>query len=94
VCILGERPSGAVSPDHVLVRTAQETSLRFGMQPKLDIGSTDSNVPLALGLPAVTLGVGGRSGKVHTPEEWYDVTDAERGLKRTALLLARLLERP
>jgi acetylornithine deacetylase/succinyl-diaminopimelate desuccinylase-like protein len=89
--ILGERPSGSISPDHDLVRVSLASNKQFSMQAKLDVGSTDSNIPFSLGIPAITLGVGGRSGKIHTPEEWYDVKGAEKGLKRTALLLAELL---
>lgn len=89
--ILGERPSGTISPDHDLVRAAVASNKRFSIPAKMDVGSTDSNIPFSLGIPAITLGVGGRSGKIHTPEEWYDVKGAEKGLKRTALLLAELL---
>ena len=89
--ILGERPSGSISPDHDLVRISVATNKHFSMLAKLDVGSTDSNIPFSLGIPAITLGVGGRSGKIHTPEEWYDVKGADIGLKRTALLLAELL---
>ena len=89
--ILGERPSGSISPDHDLVRISVATNKHFSMLAKLDVGSTDSNIPFSLGIPAITLGVGGRSGKIHTPEEWYDVKGADNGLKRTALLLAELL---
>jgi tripeptide aminopeptidase len=89
--ILGERPSGTISPDHDLIRAAVASNKRFAIPAKLDVGSTDSNIPFSLGIPAITLGVGGRSGKIHTPEEWYDVKGADKGLKRTALLLAELL---
>jgi acetylornithine deacetylase/succinyl-diaminopimelate desuccinylase-like protein len=89
--ILGERPSGSISPDHDLVRISVASNKRFSMLAKLDVGSTDSNIPFSLGIPAITLGVGGRSGKIHTPEEWYDVKGADKGLKRTALLLAEFL---
>jgi len=89
--ILGERPSGAVAPGHRLVQTAMAANKHFGLRAKLDTGSTDSNIPFSLGIPALTIGVGGKSGKIHTPDEWYDVTDVERGLKRTALLLLLLI---
>ena len=91
VVLLGERPSGGMAEDHPLVRTAVASNLHFGLEAHLDIGSTDSNIPFSLGIPALTLGVGGKSGKIHTPEEWYDCQDASRGLKRVALLLSELL---
>jgi acetylornithine deacetylase/succinyl-diaminopimelate desuccinylase-like protein len=92
--VLGERPSGVIAQDHKLVRAAVAANQQFGLPAKLDVGSTDSNIPFALGIPALTLGVGGRSGKIHTPEEWYDVTGAEKGLKRIALFLVELLNSP
>lgn len=91
VVLLGERPSGGIDDHHPLVRSAVAANLHFGFEAHLDIGSTDSNIPFSLGIPALTLGVGGRSGKIHTPEEWYDYAEAARGLKRTTLLLSELL---
>jgi len=82
---------GGVNDNHPLVRSAVAANLHFGFEAHLDIGSTDSNIPFSLGVPALTLGVGGKSGKIHTPEEWYDYAEAGRGLKRTALLLSEIL---
>jgi acetylornithine deacetylase/succinyl-diaminopimelate desuccinylase-like protein len=89
--VVGERPSGSLSADHPMVQKAVSAGRLFGLQSHLISGSTDSNVPFALGIPALTLGVGGMSGKIHTPDEWYDVTGSNRGLKRTALLIGELL---
>lgn len=89
--VLGERPSGSISSDHLLVSLAVSASREFGIDPILDAGSTDSNIPFSLGIPALTLGVGGKSGKIHTPEEWLDLTGVENGMKRTALLLLNAL---
>ena len=91
--VLGERPAGSIREDHPLVRTALAANQQCGLQAHPDSGSTDSNIPFALGIPAITLGVGGSCGKVHTPEEWFDISGVERGLKRTALLLMELLRR-
>jgi tripeptide aminopeptidase len=90
--ILGERPAGAIHIEHPLVKAAKTANLRMELEVKPDTGSTDSNIPFALGIPAITLGVGGKSGKIHTPEEWYDVSGVSAGLKRTALLLVDLLD--
>jgi acetylornithine deacetylase/succinyl-diaminopimelate desuccinylase-like protein len=89
--LLGERPSGGLRDDHPLVRTAMAANRHFNLEAHLDIGSTDSNIPFSLGIPALTLGVGGKSGKIHTPEEWYDYQEADRGLKRIAMLLSEIL---
>ena len=90
---VGERPAGSISPDHVLIRTAVAANQKFGLQAKLETGSTDSNIPFSLGVPALTTGVGGSSGKIHTPDEWYDIQNAAAGIKRTAFLLAELFHR-
>ena len=91
IALLGERPSGSIAEDHFAVRTAIAANHHFELDASLDIGSTDANIPFSLNIPAMTLGVGGKSGKIHTPEEWYDYKEADRGLKRTALLLAEIL---
>ena len=91
IVIVGNRPAGSIADDHLLVRRAISANRRFGLDAKLETGSTDSNIPFSLGIPAITMGVGGTSGKIHTPEEWYDTRGAEAGIKRTALLLAELL---
>lgn len=91
--ILGERPAGAIDPEHKLVQSTMSANRSVGLRVKTDTGSTDSNIPFALGIPAITLGVGGKSGKIHTPEEWYDTVGVSTGLKRTALLLTELLGR-
>ncbi|HET6266659.1 MAG TPA: M20/M25/M40 family metallo-hydrolase [Acidobacteriota bacterium] len=89
--VLGQRPSGRIATDHPLVQAALAASRQMGLAAKLDVGSTDSNIPFSLGIPALTVGVGGKSGKIHTPEEWLDPADIERGIKRTTLLIVELL---
>jgi len=89
--VVGERPSGRISEDHLLVRKTVEANRKFGLDAKLETGSTDSNIPFSLGIPAITMGVGGKSGKIHTPEEWFDFREVAAGLKRTAWLVAELL---
>jgi tripeptide aminopeptidase len=89
--VVGERPSGRIAESHPLIQTIVAANQRFGLRVELETGSTDSNIPFSLGVAAVTTGVGGGSGKIHTPEEWYDTQGVEAGMKRTALLLAHLL---
>jgi tripeptide aminopeptidase len=91
VITVGERPAGSIPLDHPLLQTAIAANRRFSLDAKLETGSTDSNIPFSLGIPAITTGVGGSSGKIHTPEEWYDVRGAETGIKRTAFLITQLL---
>jgi len=56
----------------------------------LDVGSTDANIPMSLGIPAIAIGAGGSSGNVHTPEEWFDPTYRVIGLQRLLALIAVL----
>ncbi|MEJ7713070.1 MAG: peptidase dimerization domain-containing protein [Pyrinomonadaceae bacterium] len=85
--LIGDRPSGETPPDALLVRLAEEATTALGHRPLLDCSSTDSNVPISLGIPAITLGAGGSSGNSHTLDEWYDPTRRATGLKRALLVL-------
>lgn len=88
--LTGERPGGETPLETHIMRVVSEATLAVGYKPIFDRSSTDSNVPISLGIPAVTLGAGGTSGNTHTLEEWYDPRGREEGLKRgllTALAL-------
>ena len=85
--LIGDRPSGETSRDAPIVRLAEEATRYFGYHPRLDRSSTDSNIAIALGLPAITLGTGGASGNSHTLDEWYDPRGRETGLKRALLVM-------
>jgi acetylornithine deacetylase/succinyl-diaminopimelate desuccinylase-like protein len=84
--LVGERPSGQTSPDSPLVELAREATRVFGMEAQLDQSSTDSNVPISLGIPAITIGAGGSSGCSHTLDEWYEPQNRDEGLKRGLLV--------
>jgi acetylornithine deacetylase/succinyl-diaminopimelate desuccinylase-like protein len=85
--LIGHRPSGETPRQAPLVRAAVEASRALGITPILNRASTDSNIPISLGIPAITIGVGGLSGDSHRLSEWYDPAGRELGYKR-ALLLA------
>jgi acetylornithine deacetylase/succinyl-diaminopimelate desuccinylase-like protein len=87
VRLIGDRPGGATPTSSTLVRLAVEATRALGSQPFLDCSSTDSNIAISRGLPAVTVGAGGTSGNTHTLDEWYDPRGRDLGLKR-ALLVA------
>ena len=92
--VMGDRPAGALSAEHVLVRAATEATRRLGVEPELVASSTDANVPLSLGLPALALGAGGDAGDTHTLAEWYRNDGGAAGIQRlvlTVLALDRLL---
>jgi tripeptide aminopeptidase len=87
VTVIGDRPPGETAGDLPLVRAAADATRIVGCQPELAAASTDSNVPISLGIPAVTIGAGGDSGGVHTLEEWYDNREGTRGIERSLLLV-------
>jgi acetylornithine deacetylase/succinyl-diaminopimelate desuccinylase-like protein len=87
---LGDRPSGETPADAPLVRTVLAASSALRVETRFDCSSTDSNVPISLGVPAVTLGCGGTSANAHSLTEWYDPTGREAGLKRLVLIMAAL----
>jgi acetylornithine deacetylase/succinyl-diaminopimelate desuccinylase-like protein len=85
--LIGDRPSGETPTDSSIVRLAEEATRALGYRPRLDRSSTDSNIPISLGIPAITLGAGGASGNSHTLEEWYDPRDRDLSLKRALLII-------
>lgn len=88
--LIGERPSGETPANSPLVKLAIESTRLLGVEPRLDQSSTDSNLPISLGIPAITLGAGGTSGASHTLAEWYDPRDRDKGLKRGLLVILGL----
>lgn len=85
--LIGDRPSGETPADSPIVELAQQATRALGFTPVLERASTDSNVPIALGIPAITLGAGGMSGNPHTIDEWYDPSHRDLGLKRALLVI-------
>src|SRR5699024_1122552 len=81
VDMIGERPSGATDVEEALVQKAAATTVFVGGEPKLGTSSTDSNVPISKGIPAVTLGGGGKSGKAHSLDEWYYNKEGYKGIQ-------------
>ncbi len=80
--LIGDRPSGETPAEHPLVVLAMEATRLIGREPELATASTDSNVPISRGIPAIAIGAGGRGGDAHTPTEWFDNTDGRLGLAR------------
>jgi tripeptide aminopeptidase len=85
--LVGERPTGETSPNSVLVELAREATRIFDVEPQLEQSSTDSNFPISLGIPAITVGAGGASGCSHTLDEWYEPFNRDQGLKRGLLII-------
>ncbi|MCU1312819.1 MAG: peptidase family [Acidobacteriaceae bacterium] len=85
---LGATPRGATLYEDLL---AVDRHLGIRTEPR--IASTDANIPLSLGIPAVSIGAGGDGGGIHTRQEWYDAAHRELALKRILLLLILTAER-
>ena len=87
VDLIGDRPTGETPADSALVEIAIEATKLIGIDPRLDQSSTDSNLPISLGIPAITLGAGGSSAFSHSLDEWYDPRGRDLGLKRGLLVI-------
>ncbi|WP_172195401.1 M20/M25/M40 family metallo-hydrolase [Saccharibacillus qingshengii] len=89
---VGDRPAGSQSPDSTIVQAAAGAGIAMGFRPILEgPSSTDANVPIDLGIPAVTLGGGGDFGGAHTLGEYYDPTDAHLGVQKILLTILGLV---
>jgi len=86
---VGNRPAGNVAVTHPLVQTCAAILDRLGVTPVYAAASTDANVPLSHGIPAVTLGVT-RGGGAHTRGEWVEIAPMVRGVQQIVLLLGAL----
>ena len=80
--MIGDRPGAETPESHELVTSAVEATRLIGRTPELGAASTDANVPIALGIPAIALGAGGRGGEAHTPQEWFENVDGGVGIAR------------
>jgi acetylornithine deacetylase/succinyl-diaminopimelate desuccinylase-like protein len=89
--LIGDRPSGETPLSSPIVRLAEEATRSLGHRPRLDRSSTDSNIPISLGIPAITLGAGGASGNSHTLNEWFHPRSRDLGLKRALLVMLGLV---
>lgn len=90
VALVGDRPTGSTKAGSAITTIAAASVRAFGLTPQFTISSTDSNVPISLGIPAVTLDAGGASGGSHALDEWIDVekTSSLRGMR---IMLATLV---
>ncbi len=88
---IGSRPAGALAPDAPILECIRAVDAHLGIRSHLDCSSTDANIPLSLGLPAISIGAGGQVGGAHTTSEWFQPEGRERGLTRVLLALCLLL---
>jgi acetylornithine deacetylase/succinyl-diaminopimelate desuccinylase-like protein len=89
---IGDRPAAELPGHSPLLETLRAVDRHLGLRTDLRIGSTDANLPLSLGIPAVSLGAGGDGGGAHTQAEWYSAVNRELGLRRVLLLTLAMVE--
>lgn len=85
VALLGSRPGGELSHDSRLLAALRAADEFIGNQSRTERSSTDANIPLSLGIDAISIGAGGTGGGAHSLQEWYDAAGREAGLKRALL---------
>ncbi len=85
--LVGDRPSGEIPPSEPFVQRAMASVQYFGFEPELARSSTDSNVPISLGVPSATVGRGGAGGNGHSLNEWWLNEDGHIAIQRTLLLV-------
>jgi tripeptide aminopeptidase len=84
---IGNRPSGELSDQLPLVQRTLAATQAFGVTPYLTRGSTNSNIPIAKGIPAVTIGRGGDGGNAHSLDEWWTNKEGHKAIQLALLIL-------
>ena len=91
---VGSRPGGGLADGAAILRYIRAVDAHLGVRSHLDCASTDANIPLSMGIPAISIGAGGQGGGAHTPNEWFHPDGRDAGLKRVLLTLFCLLLEP
>ncbi|WP_427911387.1 M20/M25/M40 family metallo-hydrolase [Ramlibacter sp. MMS24-I3-19] len=89
--LIGDRPGGNTPADSTIVQAAIRANTAFGHQTLLRGASTDANVPMSLGIPAIIVGGGGKTGGFHAMSEWIDVTDGWKGAQNSLVTVLGLV---
>ncbi|MEN6537347.1 MAG: M20/M25/M40 family metallo-hydrolase [Bryobacteraceae bacterium] len=88
---IGSRPCGVLPEGSPILSHILAVDAWLGVRSHPDCASTDANIPLSMGIPAISIGAGGQGGGAHTPSEWFHPDGRELGLKRVFLTLCALL---
>lgn len=92
VACIGDRPAAALADDAPLLEALRAVDRHLGLPTSARLGSTDANIPLSMGVQALSMGAGGEGGGAHTLAEWYSCRDREAGLRRVLLLVLAMVE--
>ena len=85
--IVSQRPAGVTPADSPIVKAALAADAALGITTRLSAGSTDSNIPISLGVPAITISGGGAGRNAHSLDESFDTTDSHVGTQRALLIV-------
>jgi len=88
---IGARPAAALPEAAAILQYIRAVDSHLGIRSHLDTSSTDANIPLSMGVPAVAVGGGGLGGGAHTSQEWFRPEGRDLGLKRILLTLLLLM---
>lgn len=89
---IGDRPAAVLASDSPILEALRAVDRHLGIATEMRLGSTDANIPIAHGLPALSMGAGGEGGGAHTLAEWYTDRQRDLGLRRVLLLALTLAE--
>jgi tripeptide aminopeptidase len=87
--VIGQRPAGEISPVHPIISLAQDCLVGQRLEPVLTAGSTDANIPLSKGYPALVLGLT-RGGRAHTLHEYFEIAPLAQGLEQLVQFVSRV----
>lgn len=85
--MIGDRPSGEHPENLAIVQRAIAATQHVGGKPTLRRGSTDSNIPISKGIPAITIGGGGFGRNAHSLDEYFINKEGPKGIKRALLIV-------
>lgn len=85
--LIGDRPSGELAEEHPYVQQAAAVTRVLGLEPSFGRSSTDSNLPISIGIPAITIGGGGQGFGAHSLGEWFRNVDGATGVQRVMLII-------
>jgi di/tripeptidase len=88
---IGSRPAARLAENAPILSYVRAVDAHLGIRAHIECASTDANIPLSLGIPAVSIGAGGQGGGAHTTQEWFSPEGRDLGLKRIFLTLCLLL---